>query len=482
MKLNFFSKFFKKDNKKDKLFTPDSILVKKLKSTCTQNNYKILKDITVYHHSDKIYIPLIIFDPNRGLYIIENKDWSYDDLKNYEIKKSQNNENSKNTLAYDRTNNFINTKFNEILHNDFIKTFNYLITENLSFADYKHLSDEKKSLLPNKKIIFSDTNEDDILKKLRDASEVDEKIADTEYILANLLTQYMVFNNGNIFLANKDQIAYIEDELYYEDTQNIVSLNGFALSGKTTALILKAIYLKLLSYDNSVTIIQATILSCDLVKQSILELVEYSIVNIDIASIHVYTPEEFLNSKTTSYVLCDDSSLIEDNLLQKIISKSAKSMLTLVNPTKEYEHYYKLTKSYHNHSNVEFIQKNPIASAMHILHKYTKDKQKSTLTISSTQVSKKLSEELEFFLEEKVVLLDGSKKLIDQTKSLLMLSDYKNINAQRSDIIILLDVCEVSQQELSYAINLAKEKVYLIYEEECESITTLQKIFNKEKK
>jgi hypothetical protein len=63
----------------------------------------------------------------------------------------------------------------------------------------------------------------------------------------------------------------------------------------------------------------------------------------------------------------------------------------------------------------------------------------------------------------------------------LTLSDYKNINAQRSDIVILLDVCEVSQQELSYAINLADEKVYLLYEDECASISTLKKIFKKDR-
>jgi hypothetical protein len=481
MKFEFLLNFFNKKNK-NILITPDSILLKKLKSVCAQNNYTTLQDITVYHHSDKINIPLIILDPRRGLYILEYKDWSYDDLKNFEIKISHNNEKSKNTLAYDKTNSFISTKFNEILHNDFIKIFNYLITENLSFTDYEHLSDDKKSLLPNKKIIFSDTDEDDILKKLIDAADVDENLANDEYILANLLTQYMVFSNGGISLASQEQISYIEDDLHYEDANNIVSLNGLALSGKTTALILKAIYLKLLSPENSVTIIQATILSCDIVKQSIMELIEYSIVNVDVASIHVYTPEEFLNSKTTSYVLCDDSSLIEDALLEKIISKSVKSKLTLVNPINRYERYYKLTKSYHNSVDIEFIQKNPFASTMHLLQKYSKNKDNSILTVSSTDTSKKLSEELESFLEQKVVLLDGSKKLIDQTKSLLVLSDYKNINAQRSDIVILLDICDVSQQELSYAINLANEKVFLIYEDECEAITTIKKIFNKEKK
>jgi hypothetical protein len=100
--------------------------------------------------------------------------------------------------------------------------------------------------------------------------------------------------------------------------------------------------------------------------------------------------------------------------------------------------------------------------------------------VSNIETSEKLSEDLSSYIEYEAILLDSSKKMIDQEKSSLTLSDYKNINAQRSDIVILLDVCEVSQPELSYAINLANDKVFLIYEDECEAITTLKKIFKKD--
>ncbi|WP_373069502.1 hypothetical protein [Sulfurimonas sp.] len=479
MKLNFFSNLFKKDNK-NKLLTPDSILLKKLKAVCKENNYKLLENTTIYHHSNKIEIPLMILSPKRGLYVLEYKDWTYDDLNLYEITQAKNNEHSKNTLAYDKTNSFINTKYNEILHNDCVKTFNFLIAENLSFVDYEHLSEEKKNLLPNEKIIFCDNDEEEILNKLNDVSEADDNLADPNYILANLLTQYLVLHKGNVSLATDEQIDYITDSQNFEEQKSIVSLNGLALSGKTTALILRAVYLKLLSNNNSVTIIEPTALSCDIVKQFILELIEYSIVNVDITSIRVCTPEEFLNSKVTEYVLCDDTSLIEEGLLENIILKSAKSHLTLVNPIQRYDNFYKLTKSFHNKIDIEFIQNNPYASAMQYINRYATNKDNSILCVSNKETGENLSEDLASYIEDEVILLDSSKKLIDQKKSLLTLSDYKNINAQRSDIVILLDVCEVSQQELSYAINLANEKVFLIYEEQCDAIITLKKIFKKD--
>jgi hypothetical protein len=480
MKFNFFSKLFKKDNK-NKLITPDSILLKKLKSACQNNNYKVLENTVVYHHAQKIEIPLMVLIPKRGLYIFEYKDWTYEDISNYEITRSQNNEQSKNTLAYDKTNNFINTKFNEILHSDCTKTYNFLIAENLSYVDYEHLSEDKKSLLPEMKIIFSDNEEDEILKKLIDVSQEDEDMPDADFVLANLLTQYLVLQKGAISLATQEQIEYIDDVKEIDKSPNITSLNGLALSGKTTALVLKAVHLKLLSSSNSVTIIEPTTLSCDIVKQYILELIEYSIVNVDITSIKVFTPQEFLLSKPSEYVLCDDSSLIDDAQLQKIVQKSNKSCLTLVNPTQEYENYYKLTKSFHNKIDIEFIKSNPYVAAMQYIEKFSRNDEKNILCVSTAETGEKLSEDLESYIETEAVLLDSSKKLIDHEKRFLTLSDYKNINAQRSDIVILLDVCEVSQQELSYAINLADEKVYLLYEDECASISTLKKIFKKDR-
>ena len=479
MKINFFSSLTK--NKKNNLLIPDSILVKNLKSLSIRNGYKILENVTIFHHSNKIDIPLMIIDPQRGIYIFQLKDWSYNDLGSYELKKSHNNEQSKNTLAYDKINSFINLKFNEILHNDCMKIFNYLLTENLSFSDYEHLEDDKKKLLPYDKIIFNDTDEIYIIKKLNASTDIDESLPDINFILANLFTQYLILEDETILLSSDEQIGFIDDLLKYDDNQDIISLNGLAVSGKTTSIILKSILLKLKNKDTSVTIIEPTTLSCDIVKQSILELIEYSIINVDITSINVLTPDEFLKSKISSYIFCDDSFLIEEKLLNKIISKSRKSKLTLVNPINTYKCYYKLTKSFHKIADAKFIQNDSYKNAKKLILKHTqKDSSKKILYISQNKDNGDLKEELLTSTKNKIMQLDGSKNLIDHNQSSITLSDYKNMNALKSDIVILLDVCKITQEELSYAINLAKEKVFILYEDECQSIQTLKKIFNKD--
>ncbi|MCW8838523.1 MAG: hypothetical protein OQK11_07470 [Thiovulaceae bacterium] len=481
MKNNLFSLLFKKKSQKNKLIIPDSILLKKLKSVCKKNNYKVLENITLFHHSNKMDVPLMIIDPKRGIYIFEYKDWTYNDLTNYEIKKSHNNEQSKNTLAYEKINTFINLKFNEILHNDCVDIFNFLLTENLSFDDYEHLNEEKKNLLPHNKVIFCDNDEIDIQKKLNNSKDIDNSLPEVDFIIANLLTQYLVLDKKNIYFATNEQRAYIDDVFNYSESNTIMSLNGLASSGKTTTLILRAIYLKLLSEENSVTIIEPTKLSCDIVRQYILELIEYSIVNVDATTINVYTPEEFLSTKTTTHIFCDDTTLIEENLLQKIISKSAKSILTLVNPTYRYEHYYKLTKSFHKKIDIELIKRDPFKKAIELILDYSKNDIKKKVSCISCEKSREdLEKELKPLNNTEIVFIDGSKNLIDQTQGSVIISDYKNMSTLRSDIIILLDVCKIIQEELSYAINLANKKVYILYNEDCQSIITLKKIFNKE--
>ena len=72
--------------------------------------------------------------------------------------------------------------------------------------------------------------------------------------------------------------------------------------------------------------------------------------------------------------------------------------------------------------------------------------------------------------------MDSSKSLIDQEDSHIILSDYENMNTHTADIVLLLDVNEISEDKLAYAINLAHKKAYIIYAKECQKIINLKKI------
>ena len=476
MNLKIFNSLFKKESKKTNLSLSDSILVKKLKKLCQQNNYILYENITIYHHNNTIFIPFIILDPLRGIYLFEDKDWDYHQLSSHKIQKQENAEKSKNSLSFKNTTNLIEKKLAEVIHNYSIGIFNFLLTPNLALGDYEHLDNEKKALLPNEKIIFNDTKDSEILSKLKSVKEEDPDFPKAKELIANLLTQFLILDKDKpIELATDEQQKFILNRDY--DVEN---LEGLSLCGKTNTIILKAILLKLEDKNTGVTIIKPTVLSCDLIKISLMNLVEYSIVDVDITSIKVITPEEFEESKIiTDYILCDDSNLIEEDFINYLLSFSKKSKISLVNSKQEIEISFKLTENFQKSNlEMEFIKTNPYEKSLELLQEYAKkDESIKILLISSEDSKINIFENIDDSVKDKVVILDSSKKIIDQESSYILLSDYTNINAQRADIIILLDMCELSQEQLGYAISLANEKVYLIYEIQCDNITTLKKIF-----
>ena len=107
MKIFSFLSLFKKKSKTLKL--PDSLLVKKLKQVCKNNNLSIYENITIYHHKQSYFIPLLIVDTKRGIYLFEYKEWSYNDLKDATISKATNQDASEESLSFEKT-QFYKTK------------------------------------------------------------------------------------------------------------------------------------------------------------------------------------------------------------------------------------------------------------------------------------------------------------------------------------------------------------------------------------
>ena len=73
MNLSSFTSFFKK-NKHKNLGLPESLLLKKLKLLAQENNFVIFENITIYHHTKNFFIPLLILEKQRGIFLFEYKD------------------------------------------------------------------------------------------------------------------------------------------------------------------------------------------------------------------------------------------------------------------------------------------------------------------------------------------------------------------------------------------------------------------------
>jgi len=494
MNLSLLSSFFKK--KMDTLYISDSILLNKLKSLCTQSNLLIFRNIKIYHHKDVFNIPLIMLDPLRGLYIFEIKAWSYNDLKNSSIQKAQNQDPLVQTLSFDNTHNIIRKKFNELIHNDGVAIFNYLIMENLSADEYEHLSDSFKELLPFDKLIFCDYQDSDIFKKLQKASHEDYTLPSVSKILGTLFIQYAVIGEDNsVHLATDEQIYFLDTPIVHHTI-----LNGVASSGKTSLLLLKAVVSLLDNPLMKIIIIKPTVLACDILKKRVLEIVEHGIIEVDLSTIEIITPLELINRhlqklskqevnniadvdmsqinkqfNIAQLLMCDDANLLSESFINYLKHIQQKSKLLLVNERKSQQEYA-LTQSFRGlKREVSFLKTHPYAKALQLIHKLlSQEEDADIILVSNSLTQEKLKDDLASFISQTPQQLDSSKHLIEQNFSSLLFANYADVNALSAKHIIMLDLCFTDADTLEYILNIATQSVHILYDDECQEITNLK--------
>ncbi len=473
MNLSFLTSFFKKNTQTLKL--PQSPLLREIEETAEKNKLSIFQNITMYHHSKNFFIPLLIVDKERGILLFEFKDWSYADLKNAKIEKATQQDSSTNTIAFEKSHEFIKRRFNELTHTDGVPIYNYLLMQNLNIDEYKHLDDSFKELLPEEKIMFNDSTQNEILGKIMQSDLSKTKLPNVANIMGTLLIQYAILNTKKeIYLASNEQRNFIDSEL-----SSKFILRALPKSGKTSSILLKAVLEKLKNPQLKIVIIKPTILACDILKSQLLRMVEYAIVEIDVVSIEILTPEQFKDKalKKLDLIFCDDSQTYSQEFLEKI--PHATSSFILVENSNIQDDDAQFTQNFKKTSmQTHLYQANPHAKALQLISSLLeKNKAEDILVVCSELSKEKLIDDLKGFIKEEAIKLDASKSLIEQNLDNLLLSSYEDINSIEKKFVILIDICFVNINQLLYAHNLALENVYVIYENECENIQAIRNNF-----
>jgi len=494
MKLSFFPSFFKA--KEEPLVVPDSLLLKKIKSLSHNSNLIVYAHKEIFHHQTAYPVPLMIYDDLRGIYIFEMKEWSYDDLKNATASKAESVENSKDTLAFDKTHAIMKQKFNELLHNDGVDIFNYLLMENLSSDEYEHLNESLQEILPKERIIFSDSDTSEIFKKLQNAAEENHSLPSADTVLGTLFVQYaIVRNDGDIHLCNEEQTAFIDAKI--EATQ---SLTAPEKSGKSYALLLKSLKELFKKERQKIILIKATTLSKDILHQRFLELIEHAIITIDLMAFEILTPMELLNRHlaklklptlddtlyideklmqksfdAADLILCDDADLLPQNFIAYLKHIQKKSDLLLVTANTQNANFT-FTQSYlPQEREVSFYKTNPHAKALHLLSNLLqKAEAQEILVISNTLSREKLKDDLNGFIEQEVHIVDASKHLLEQQLDTVLLSTYNDMTELQAKHVIVMDICFEEKAKLFYACNIATESLHILYDEECQEVDMLK--------
>ncbi len=461
MNFTFLSSFFKNNEKT--LGLPESLLVKKLKSTSLQNNLFIFQNITIYHHNENFFIPLIIIDETRGIYLFEYKDWSYDDLKHAKVKKASYQKSSQDTLAYENSHQFIKKRFNELKHNDGVPIFNYLLMENFNHNQYEHLDKSFKELLPQERVMFNDSSSEDIIDKMLDGNRVKYNLPNVSSIMSTLLTQHSILDDKDkSHLASDEQIRFINASL-----SAYTVLKASWGTGKTSAIILKAILEILQNPKFKILIIKPNDFACDMLKKKLLEMIEYAIVEIDLTSIVVITPFDFIDKtpKHVDLLICDDTWAYSEEFIADIKNFKNINHLIFVENAKPNANNT-LNKSFRTkNKKITFHHTNYHAKALQIISSLLKNNLASDiLIVASDEARIKLKDDLEHFIHEEVILLDTCKNLISQDLEGLIISSYDDIHPMEAKFVILMNICSQDTQKIEYAYNLSTDSVFILYD------------------
>jgi len=486
MSFPFFKSLFTKESKSLKL--PDSILIKQIKSIADSNELILFNNIAIYHHAKKYIIPLLLLDKKRGLYIFEKKEWTYDELKNATIEQAQYQETSTNTLSYQNIQSLINQKLNELTHKDGVPIYNYLLMENLNASQYKHLDDSFKKLLPENRIVFSDSTKEDIVKKLEKVQLSPTPLASSNHILGNLLIQYSILDKDlQPHLASKEQIAFLDSEF-----DGIHKLQAVQQSGKSSVLLLKSITQKLNNSDEKIIILKPTVLAVDLLKKRLLEIIEHAIVEIDFSTIEIVTPLELVNRHLSSLkmdllkedlhiadvlmlkkfhhsetIFCDDADLFDSSFTNYLKHIQEGKKLLLVNiPSEDADFQFKRSFISIN-TTIKFHQANQHAKTLQLVLNLLKT-EKSLSILCEKQTQEKLLDDMTTYIKQKAHLIDSTQSLMNQKLDALVLTGYDDINEVNIQNLILLDICTTSQDKIEYALKRAQKSVHIIYEKECQ--------------
>ncbi len=307
MNIPLFSALFGK-KKQTTPSLPDTLILKRLKTVAKEEGYLLFENITLYHRSKQISIALMVFIPHCGIVLFEYKEWSYEELNKAQIERTSHAQTSQNSLAFENAKEFIKEKYFDLSMQEDIPIFTFAIFEQLTRQDYEMLPKKFHALLPQERLLFSDSFDEEIKQKLDTLRTLHhDDTLNVENTLPFILSQYTILDqNERLLFANEEQRAAIEAPL-----ENVRTLYGKRLSGKSGILLQKALLYALQNPQKTVAILTPTPLSADILRQRLFKLIELASIVIDMENVTVSAYEQIEQKKGATF----DAFFLDDAFL-----------------------------------------------------------------------------------------------------------------------------------------------------------------------
>ncbi|MBU0631703.1 hypothetical protein KKA17_03590 [bacterium] len=456
------SNIFKKN--KNSLIVPDSILVKKLQEFAEENSLYVFKDAKIFHHAELLEIPLLIIDPKRGIYIFEYKTWCYNEIKHLKVSKSSHESSSEHSLAFETKHDFIQKRFNEVLNNDGVSIFNFVLMENLTKNEFQMLDSSFEELIPSSKTLFSTDPHSKIMTKLFNASDEQTSILDINSIISTLFVQNTIVDTDNsIKITSKEQ-----NEIIDHDFSGINHISCKNASGATTTILLKAIYEHLQHKNKNIYIVQPTNIACELLKQKLLNTIEHSIVEIDFSKILIVTPD-YVKNKKFDLILIDNASMLDKTFIDKVILLNKNTIIFDDDPSDSTEYVFSLTNNYRNEVTIETLHGNPYAITFVNIQRLLNsgiDTKDILIVAKDAKEENNILEDLCQFIEGTTVILNPLETINTQELDNILLAKYDELFGFSRNYVFLFNPKDIENNVHNFLFSRAIKKTFVIYDEE----------------
>ncbi|MDD2265240.1 hypothetical protein [Sulfuricurvum sp.] len=303
-------------------------------SIADKANGAFFEHFKLYHQNTVTPIDLLIFLPERGVYFGEKILWTVDELKGAQIERSSKRSNKSSTTQLENTERKIHQKLNDVLSFDSTPIERFFWMPYLSEDDFDSLDSSFHELLPKGRLLFKNESKDSIEEKLKSLAPSQTEPFSLIKVIGSLTSHTLLLpTEANSFgsLISEEQIQFLNTPI----NNSINLLSGDYGSGKSTVLLRKALLMLLDDPTQKIMIITPTKLGGELLRDELIELIDYAAVSVDIASLSFYTPAQKDSSdykksfQESTAILCDDTDHMEPDFIETLKKQKSSRYLVL---------------------------------------------------------------------------------------------------------------------------------------------------------
>jgi hypothetical protein len=311
-----------------------TLSIEHLSRIAEKENALFYKDFPLFYQDTTTIIDLFLFFPDRGICFGEEISWDIEDLENATIERYTKSHKKTPTTHLQTTASLIHRKLEDIHSFDTTVCVPFFWMSHLKEEEYDRLDSPFHTLLPKERLIFSDSTYESIRHKITTMIPRSDVPYSSLKIMGSLQSHLLLLPTEKeplgLLLSDEQQLFLNTD---YSDT--ITSLFGEHNSGKSTAIVRKALLMLLKHPKEKLLIITPSRIGSEILRHELISVAEYGALKIDLNSLLFFSPDESQKIEENGYflsasaILVDDAHILEKGFIDTLIELRKNRWLLL---------------------------------------------------------------------------------------------------------------------------------------------------------